>query len=72
MSTQTPRPIPAFGPQAEDVSSALRDVRRLPPSSLRVEVDDAIGQLSGLLGRRVRRTGLEARCRSRGPGDHCR
>ncbi len=43
MSTPTPRPIQAFGPEAEDVSSALRDVLRLPPSSLRIEVDDATG-----------------------------
>ncbi len=43
MSTPTPRPIQAFGPEAEDVSSALRDVLRLPPSSLRIEVDDTTG-----------------------------
>jgi hypothetical protein len=43
VSTPTPRAILPIGPATEAVTSALRDVRRLPPSSLRVEVDDNTG-----------------------------
>jgi hypothetical protein len=43
VSTPTPRAILPIGAETEAVTAALRDVRRLPPSSLRVEVDDNTG-----------------------------
>jgi hypothetical protein len=43
VSTSRPRPVLPTGAQTEATTAALRDVRRLPPSSLRVEVDDATG-----------------------------
>jgi hypothetical protein len=43
VSTPTPRPVQSIGPETEAVTAALCDVRRLPPSSLRVGVDEKTG-----------------------------